>query len=326
MSSIAKENLPNFFKGVLRNSWTQGRIMHLPSCLCGPYSMVCPLLSLPSINVLIIYRPCARWVFQSPGWSLGGLIIHLQCTISGYLARIPFRCHIFTMWSVYPRLNTPLSFQAINREVRRRRKWPHLLSKMYFICFGNGITTLWQKVSNSYIIHRLTGSEGKEHEKSVIHCLLARSPARSEISWFAMRNWTHLWRTSFVFGVSIRPNKRWQAINSTFDSDNRNARHVGEPNRKPRDWTVLSGSHTWLLWLYTLYTCPFPVVPRNRNREKTSWVRGITIQFVCSSFPLHLIPYYPNQIMSNTFALLQYDGDPLNHRFIDHEGRLAFTM
>jgi len=30
--------------------------------------------------------------------------------------------------------------------------------------------------------------------------------------------------------------------------------------------------------------------------------------------------------MSNTYALLQYDGDPLSHRFIDHEGRLAFTI
>lgn len=30
--------------------------------------------------------------------------------------------------------------------------------------------------------------------------------------------------------------------------------------------------------------------------------------------------------MSNIYALLQYDADPLTHRFIDHEGRLAFTM
>lgn len=30
--------------------------------------------------------------------------------------------------------------------------------------------------------------------------------------------------------------------------------------------------------------------------------------------------------MSNTYALLQYDENPLSHRFMDHEGRLAFTM
>lgn len=149
--------------------------------------------------------------------------------------------------------------------------------EIVFLCFGNGISTLWKKVSNSYIIYRLTGSKGKEFEKSVIHSLLARSPARSKISWFAMRNWTHLWRTSFVFGVSIRPNKRCKLLIAR--SIQITEPTWRKPNWKPRDGTVLSGSHTWLLWLYTLYTCPFPVVPRNRNREKTSWVRGITIQF-----------------------------------------------
>jgi hypothetical protein len=46
-----------------------------------------------------------------------------------------------------------------------------------------------------------------------------------------------------------------------------------------------------------------------------------------SSLPKVPFPFVSHTLfMSNTFALLQYDGDPLNHRLIDHEGRLAFTM
>jgi hypothetical protein len=138
------------------------------------------------------------------------------------------------------------------------------------IFFRNWFCYVWKryidfmgKVSNWYIIHRLTGSE---HETSVIH-----SPrSLTHRIWDVMIFPGLAMRISFVFGLSIRPNK-W-VINSISIQITGRLATWG----KPRDRTVLSGSHTWQLWLYT---CPFPVIPlRNRNREKTGY-GGISIQF-----------------------------------------------
>lgn len=110
---------------------------------------------------------------------------------------------------------------------------------------------------------------------------------------------------------------------------------------RPRDRTVLSVASTFTRGKLWLYICPFPVVPfeRGRKREKgpqldkriygrkvLSLSFSLTLSISLSQHPSHTPSLPLSYPMSNTYALLQYDGDPLRHRFIDHEGRLAFTM
>jgi hypothetical protein len=111
----------------------------------------------------------------------------------------------------------------------------------------------------------------------------------------------------------------------------------------PRDGTVLSGyllrSHVAVVAVY-LPVSGYPV-EEHRTREKDELTRRKN-HFTLGSLPYpspFVYPYSPyffqsfprhptqqHSMSSNTYALLQYDGDPLSHRFIDHEGRLAFTM